>query len=220
MSSLPLVSVVIPAHNQEKFIGRCLRSALNQTMERADYELVVINDASTDRTAYALELFEPEVLLIENEERLGLPGTLNRGIRAARGQFIVRLDADDYIHAEYLNILALHLMLNSEIDAIACDYLVVDDSENVVRHANCADDPIGCGIMFRIEQLIDVGLYDEDFLAREDEDLRLRFEKKHRIERVALPLYRYRRHDANLTNDHERMRDYAEALAEKHGNGT
>ena len=121
MTSLPLVSVVIPAHNQEKFIGRCLRSALNQTMERADYELVVINDASSDRTAYALELFEPEVLLIENEERLGLPGTLNRGIRAARGQFIVRLDADDYIHAEYLNILALHLMLNSEIDAIACD---------------------------------------------------------------------------------------------------
>jgi glycosyltransferase involved in cell wall biosynthesis len=220
MSSLPLVSVVIPAHNQEKFIGRCLRSALNQTMERADYELVVINDASTDRTAYALDLFEPEVLLIENEERLGLPGTLNRGIRAARGQFIVRLDADDYIHAEYLNILALHLMLNSEIDAIACDYLVVDDSETVVRHANCADDPIGCGIMFRIEQLIDVGLYDEDFLAREDEDLRLRFEKKHRIERVALPLYRYRRHDANMTNDLDRMRDYAEALAEKHGNGT
>ena len=99
-------------------------------------------------------------------------------------------------------------------------YLVVDDSETVVRHADCAVEPIGCGIMFRIEQLIDVGLYDEDFLAREDQDLRLRFEKKYRIDRVALPLYRYRRHDANMTNDLDRMRDYAEALVEKHGDGT
>ena len=165
MSNLPLVSVVIPVHDQEKYIGRCLRSALNQTIERADYELIVINDASADRTAYALELFENEIRMLDNSERIGLPGSLNRGVRAARGQFIVRLDADDYIHTEYLNVLSMHLMLNPDFDAVACDYLVVDDNENVLDHVNCADGPIGCGIMFRIEQLIDVGLYDEDFLS-------------------------------------------------------
>ncbi len=219
MSNLPLVSLVIPVHNQEKFIGRCLRSALNQTMDLENYELVVIGDASSDRTAYALELFEDDIRLLVNAERIGLPGSLNRGIRAARGQFVVRLDADDYIHAEYLNVLHMHLRMNSHMDAVACDYLLVDGYENTLRQVDCADEPIGCGIMFRIEHLIDIGLYDEDFLSREDEDLRRRFEKKYAIERIVLPLYRYRRHGDNMTNDDERMQDYAEVLAAKHGDG-
>lgn len=213
---LPTISIIIPAHNQERYIGRCLRSILNQSYPRDDFEIIVIDDASTDRTAYALELFESEIVLIRNEEQLGLPGSLNKGIRKARGRFIIRLDGDDYVHAEYLNVLALHLDLNSHFDAVACDYLLVDDQENVLKQMNCMDDPIGCGIMFRIDHLIDIGLYDEGFLSREEEDLRIRFEKKYTIERVALPLYRYRRHDNNMTNDEERMKDFAKNLAAKH----
>jgi glycosyltransferase involved in cell wall biosynthesis len=220
MSHLPTISIIIPAHNQERYIGRCLRSILNQTYPRADYEIIVINDASTDRTAYALELFESEIVLITNDEQLGLPGSLNKGIRKARGRFIIRLDGDDYVHGEYLNVLALHLDLNSHFDAVACDYLLVDDKEEVLVQKNCMEEPIGCGIMFRIDHLIDIGLYDEEFLSREEEDLRIRFEKKYTVERVALPLYRYRRHDNNMTNDESRMTDFAETLANKHNGDT
>lgn len=220
MSHLPTISIIIPAHNQERYIGRCLRSILNQTYPRADYEIIVINDASTDRTAYALELFESEIVLITNDEQLGLPGSLNKGIRKARGRFIIRLDGDDYVHGEYLNVLALHLDLNSHFDAVACDYLLVDDQEEVLGQKNCMEEPIGCGIMFRIDHLIDIGLYDEEFLSREEEDLRIRFEKKYTVERVALPLYRYRRHDNNMTNDESRMTDFAETLANKHNGDT
>lgn len=218
MKNPPQISVIIPAHNQEKYIGRCLRSVLNQTY--ADrYEIIVINDGSTDRTAYALDLFREDIQLIENPEKLGLPASLNRGIRKAHGQFIVRLDADDYVHAEYLNVLSLHLRLNEHMDAVACDYLLVDDDETVLGRRNCLEHPIGCGIMFRIEQLIDIGLYDEEFLSREDEDLRARFLRKHKIDRVALPMYRYRRHENNMTNDDARMEAYAKALQIKHGEG-
>ena len=56
-NSHPLISVIIPIYNQDTFIGRCLRSILLQTMSQSDYEIIVINDASTDRTSYALELF-------------------------------------------------------------------------------------------------------------------------------------------------------------------
>lgn len=220
MSHLPTISIVIPAHNQERYIGRCLRSVLNQTYTRDDYEIIVIDDASSDRTAYALELFESEIVLIRNEEQLGLPASLNKGIRKARGRYIIRLDGDDYVHAEYLNVLALHLDLNSHFDAVACDYLLVDDQEDVLKQMNCMEDPIGCGIMFRIDQLVDVGLYDEGFLSREEEDLRIRFEKKYAVQRVALPLYRYRRHDNNMTNDEERMDDFAKTLADKHNGDT
>lgn len=220
MTQLPTISIIIPAHNQERYIGRCLRSILNQSYARSSYEIIVIDDASTDRTDYALELFENEIVHVRNETQLGLPGSLNRGIHAARGRYIIRLDADDYVHYEYLNVLSLHLDLNGQVDAVACDYILVDDHENVLKQVNCMDEPIGCGIMFRIDQLIDIGLYDEGFLAREEEDLRIRFEQKYKIERVALPLYRYRRHEHNMTNDTDKMAAFADNLEDKHGNGT
>jgi hypothetical protein len=77
-------------------------------------------------------------------------------------------------------------------------------------------EPIACGIMFRTEQLIDIGLYDESFLRHEDRDLRLRFLDRYTIHHVPLPLYRYRRHDDNITNDVAAMNFHEERLNEKH----
>jgi len=213
---MPDISVLITAYNVEKYIGRAIRSALNQSISRDSYEIIVVNDCSTDRTRFALEVFEDDIKLINNENKVGLPASLNRGIKKAKGRFVVRLDGDDYVHEEFLNILSLHLSLNDLIDAIACDYFLVDNNEHILGQINCIKQPIACGIMFRMGQLIDIGLYDENFLAREDEDLRIRFLKKYRIERVQLPLYRYRKHDNNLTNNKEKMDRYHEMLSEKH----
>jgi glycosyltransferase involved in cell wall biosynthesis len=217
MTHLPTVSLVVAVRNQEKYIGRCIRSILNQTYSRADYEVIVVNDASTDQTKFALELFDSDIRLINNDVQKGLPGSLNVGIRSARGRFVVRIDGDDYVHTEYVNILSLHLALNPWMDAVACDYNLVTNNDEVIERMNCDEHPIGCGIMFRIDQLVELGLYDEQFLLHEDKDLRIRFLEKHRIHRVALPLYRYRRHDENMTNDDARMNGYLDALSAKHG---
>jgi glycosyltransferase involved in cell wall biosynthesis len=217
MTHLPTVSLVVAVRNQEKYIGRCIRSILNQTYSRNDYEIIVVNDASTDQTRFALELFGEDIRLINNAERKGLPGSLNTGIRSARGRFVVRIDGDDYVHHEYINILSLHLALNPSIDAVACDYNLVTNNDEVIERRNCEEHPIGCGIMFRVDQLVDLGLYDEQFLLHEDRDLRIRFLEKHNIHRVALPLYRYRRHDDNMTNDHGAMNGYLSQLEAKHG---
>ena len=137
MTHMPTVSLVVAVRNQEKYIGRCVRSILNQTYTSADYEVIVINDASTDRTLGALEQFENEIRLINNAEQKGLPGSLNVGIRAARGRFVVRIDGDDYVHTEYVNVLSMHLALNPWMDAVACDYNLVADSDEVIGHINC-----------------------------------------------------------------------------------
>lgn len=216
MPKNPSVSVLIAVHNGEKYIGRCLRSILKQTLPREEYEIIVVNDGSKDRTDYALKLFEDEIRLVNNEEKLGLARALNLGVRQARGQFLVRLDGDDYVNAEFLNILSLHLRLNHHLDAVACDYILVDDEGTILATKNCCEDPVACGIMFRMEQLLDIGFYDEDFMAREDEDLRIRFLKKYKIERVQLPLYRYRRHDENLTNNALQMEKFKQILNQKH----
>jgi len=211
----PQISVIVPAYNEERFIGRALRSILSQTYVDA-FEVIAVNDASTDRTAYALDLFKEEITILQNEAQLGLPGSLNRAIRAARGKYVVRVDADDYVTSDYLYILQRFLEANTHMDAVACDYFVVDDSENVLERRDCMRDPIGCGIMFRSDHLIDVGLYDDGFRMHEDRDLRARFLEKYRIARIELPLYRYRRHPDNMTNDRRAWEHYERRLLEKH----
>ena len=64
----PSISVIIPTYNQERWIGRCLRSLLNQTMKRDVYEIIVVDDGSQDRTDFALELFRDEITLIKYSE--------------------------------------------------------------------------------------------------------------------------------------------------------
>lgn len=218
----PKVSVIVAAYNQERFIGRCLRSLLHQTLPHTDYEVIVVDDGSVDRTAYALSLFSDQfdspVKIITNEVNLGLPASINRGVKAAQGKYVVRVDSDDFVNSNFINFLYFFLETNQYADAIACDYYLVDDAENVLERVNCMEKPIACGIMFRKEQLFEVGLYDEDFRCHEERELRIRFEKKYKMYRLELPLYRYRRHDSNITNNKAEMNQHFENLVRKHGN--
>jgi len=216
MSSSTLVSVIVAAHNEERYLGRCLRSLLAQRFERSRYDVIVIDDASTDRTSAVLATFGDSVTVLRNETNLGLPASLNRAITSTHSKFIVRVDADDYVNSAFLDVMYMFLADNPQFDAAACDYLLVDDREEVISRRDAVKEPIACGIMFRTEQLIDIGLYDESFLRHEDRDLRLRFLDRYTIHHVPLPMYRYRRHDDNITNDTAEMAHHERRLHDKH----
>jgi len=211
-----IISIIIPTFNQEKFIGRCLRSLLDQSLDRKLYEIIVINDGSKDYTNLALNLFKDEIKLVTNKKNMGLPYSLNKGILSSKGRYVVRVDSDDYVNKEFLNILWSFLSSNPDMDAVACDYYQVDEKERILKRVNVNNHPIGCGIMFRIEQLLDIGLYDKSFLVHEDRDLRFRFLKKHNIYRLPIPLYRYRKHNTNITNDEKKMKKHLKQLKKKH----
>jgi len=213
----PKVAVLVPAHNEERFIGRCLRSLLAQSLPREDFEIIVVDDGSSDRTAYALGLFQGDITLLQNDTNRGLPASLNRAILASRAPFIVRVDSDDYVNANFLLFLSTFLLENPQMDAVGCDYWLTDDEEHWLERVSCLDRPIGCGVMFRREHLIELGMYDETFLRHEDLDFRIRFLVRHSIHRVELPLYRYRRHDRNITNDTGEMDRHYQKLVDKHG---
>lgn len=215
-SASTLVSVIVAAHNEERYIGRCLRSLLSQRFTRDKYEIVVVDDGSTDRTAAILDTFGDDISVLRNDKNLGLPASLNRAITSTHAKFVVRVDADDYVNSAFLDVLYMFLADNPQFDAVACDYLLVDDREEVIGRRDAMKEPIACGIMFRTEQLIDIGLYDESFLRHEDRDLRVRFLDRYSIQHVPLPLYRYRRHDENITNDTDAMQHHEKRLEAKH----
>ena len=105
-------------------------------------------------------------------------------------------------------------MNNSSLQ-VSCDYQLVDINGKLLKTVNCENEPIGCGIMFRQEHLIDIGLFDPDQLYNEEKELRKRFEKKYKIVRLPIPLYRYCRHENNMTNDIDSMIFYNKKLNEK-----
>tara|TARA_X000000950_G_scaffold134097_1_gene167010 strand:+ start:683 stop:1345 length:663 start_codon:yes stop_codon:yes gene_type:complete len=209
------VSVIIAAKNAELYIGRCIRSLINQSFDNDNYEIIVINDGSSDRTPEALKQFMGDIIYIKNKKNIGLPGSLNKGIKKARGQYIVRVDADDWVNPQFLNLLYHHLNLNMELDAVACDYQIVNNQQKILSYENCEKKPIGCGIMFKYSNLIEIGLYDKKFLAREEEELIHRFKKKYKVTRIPVPLYRYRKHENNLTKKKNIMKQYAKKIKKK-----
>lgn len=177
----------------------------------------MVNDASTDETAEILKDYDDILRAINLKENVGLSEARNIGIRKSLGRFVVFLDADDYIHRDMLLMQYNFLTLTQKFDACAVDYLFVDEDEKHMESASVDEAPIACGIMYSKDNLFDVGLYDTKFKAREEEDFRIRYLKKYDIHRIPLPLYRYRRHKSNLTNNEEVMDHYLEMLKEKHG---
>jgi glycosyltransferase involved in cell wall biosynthesis len=91
---VPLVSVLLAVHNDARYLPAAVDSVLQQTVD--DLELIVVDDASTDETSRILAATDDRrTVVLRNEEQLGLAASLNRGLDAAQGRYVARLDADD-----------------------------------------------------------------------------------------------------------------------------
>ena len=106
----------------------------------------------------------------------------------------------------------LFLDKNRYYQALATDYTKVDENENLISRENCSKNEIACGIMFRKESILEIGLYNENFLMREGHELKKRFEKKFKIGRLELPLYKYRIYSKNRTKNKKELSKYDKLL--------
>lgn len=205
-------SIVITCHNYARYLGRAIRSALNQNYHSKKYEVIVINDASTDETREVMDSYIGYIRPIHLEENMGLSVARNIGIKRAIGKYVVHVDADDYISENLILVESLFLAQNKDWGAISCDYDIIDDTGDVISMEDGIKNPIACGIMFRKDFLFDAGLYNPEYMAMEEVELRKRFENKYKIGHVNLSLYRYRKHGNNLTSNKELMRFYKKKL--------
>ncbi len=121
------ISFVIPVYNSEPFLERCLRSILCQ-QTTAHYEVICVNDGSTDGSAQILERLQrefPDRLRIESQSNQGISATRNRGIEMARGEYVGFIDNDDFVADNYVETL-WQRRLATEADMIQIGHLTVD----------------------------------------------------------------------------------------------
>lgn len=195
------ISVVITNYNYGKYLGRCIRSCLNQSIDHSEFEIVVVDDASTDDSREILATFSDRIRLIFLSENSGLAFASNIGIKSSLGRYIVRVDADDYVHSDFLRTLLNGFeFFGREVEAIALDYLNVTDAGELLSYGNSEEFPIACAIAFKIDVLERLGFYNEVLRLNEEIDLRARFLKEgFKLRNINLPLYRYVNHNLSLT---------------------
>ncbi len=210
----PDVSVIVCTYNHAKWIERCLRSLINQDFIKKDeYEVIIIDDCSKDYTQKILKNFKfDNFRFYKNKKNLGLPVSLNKAIKLSLGKYIVRVDSDDFVRRNFIYLTRLFLNLNREYQAVAVDYYKVNNNEEFISKNSAKKNEIACGVMFRKECLFDIGLYNPKFRMREGHEIKKRFQKKHRIGYLNLPLYKYRFHEKNRTKNTKILKKYDRKL--------
>ena len=222
----PTVSVILPAYNAEDTIDEAVQSILAQTY--TDYELIIVDDGSTDRTAELVRGYSTYqgLKIITNDANLGIPKTRNIGINAARGKYIAMQDADDislptrldeqvaYLEDNpdiaLLGTARLRLSADGEIDHHSGRLLsahpgtTVDDGKSVRPTFDDllrANHFVQGSVMLRKSVLAQVGNYNELFAYTEDYELWLRIAKHHATANLIEPLYALRDHAARATKE-------------------
>ena len=101
----PLISVVVPVYNVEKYVKECIESILEQSFK--NFELIIVNDGSTDNSLNRVLEFKDDRIVLINQKNMGLSGARNTGIHHAKGKYITFIDSDDWISKDYLNEMAI-----------------------------------------------------------------------------------------------------------------
>lgn len=167
-----MVSIVIPLYNARKYIEKTLKSCLIQTY--IDLEVIIVDDCSKDNSlAIVLELAKKDsrILIIQNEENLGVIKTINIGLRHCKGEYVIVLGNDDILDKRHIEIF-LNYMMNSSYSFLYCSSLIIDENDNIIGKKKAENinnnaifaryNPINaCGIMINYQYLKSVDFYPE-----------------------------------------------------------
>ena len=184
----PKISIVMAAYNEEHYIARALDSIVAQTF--VDWELIVIDDGSTDATADVVQRYadnDSRITLVSNESNLQLSASLNKGIALARADLIARADADDVNLPERLSTQYEYMQEHGEIDVLGTGAWLLDATGarvttfcHPLTHAELKALPFlkiqffHPSVMMRREFFDRAGLYDSRYPNAEDKEMWLR----------------------------------------------
>lgn len=242
---MSLVSVIIPAYNNEKYLEAAVRSVLEQTL--TDIEVLIVNDASTDNTgaiADGLAQEDNRVRVFHHEQNKLRSGAINTGLDNATGSYISFLDSDDYYLLDKSERQVAFLEAHPEIDGVYGDFeMLLENKENtvpinarasteVMREKLTAQPPTtamdlvsdgyipGCSFLIRAKVFKDLR-FDTNLRNIEDLDMWLQILGKGFIlARLPGSTYVYRRHDNQKSSNSDKMSIARVIIDEKIKNGT
>lgn len=198
-SSIAFVTVVIPAFNAGRYITQAIESVLRQTC--GIFELIVVDDGSTDQTRSVVERYGP-LVRYEQQRNAGPASARNRGIELATGEFVAFLDADDLWHPEKCAVQMAHFNARSELVGCAghSDNFVSEDAEADTAYPSRVV-TLGTTLMVRRSLFNAVGMLDPRYWHRDLQDLLVRAEDRGlKIEILPDVLAQRRIHSTNMSN--------------------
>lgn len=220
------VSVLINSLNQGQYIEKAIKSVLTQDYPRELYEIVVVDACSSDNTEQILKKYRPELKVIYQRGKRGLATGCNIGIRECKGEFIVRLDADDEFCQHILLVESMFLAENPELDFVYPDYYVNINSITErfslppfdIDEIYKRGDFLGGGTMYRKNAFDKYGYYDETIDTLENYELILRFIKNSASGyHIKMPLFIYNLHEDSMSHNIAGILEDGKKLEVKYG---
>lgn len=210
---MPKVSITITAYNRENYIGPCIDSLLNQSF--SDFEIIVVNDGSTDKTVEVVEAYsDPRIKLYHNEKNMGIVFTRNRGFELSTGEFIAILDSDDLALPNRLEH-QVHFLDNHPNTALVGAFAEVIDengqSEHKIWFSNFNQKSLKTRLFFENciaqssvmlrKSSLPQPAYRPDYPPSEDFDLWVRISQNWEVSNLSKVLIQYRVHSKNISKE-------------------
>lgn len=203
------ICVVVTAYNYGRYITRCIQSVLQQ-VGAPKWHLVVVDDGSTDETSNILKAYgrDPRITLICLAGK-GLAGSGNAGVSNSASDWVLRLDADDWLEPDALRKLYEHAKA-SGADFVYGDLLLVDEAGRSLGVLSQADEwlgsglersPVGSGALYRRAVWETVGGYDETLRYQEDFDFWLKVVEQFKASHIPQAVYVYRQHFSSMSGN-------------------
>lgn len=210
-------TIYVPCHNYGNYLEKALDSIIAQTFD--DWELIIIDEGSKDNTAEIANKYKAthgdKIRFIHHDKPRGLLATANEAIELARGRYIMRLDADDWLDDNALLVMTNYLDKNSDTGLVYPNYIYVDAAGNHIGIENrkqigtesrLLDLPAhGACTMVRRRILKNVGGYDETLDRQDGYQLWLKISSRFKVANISTPLFFYRQHGKSLSQDDEQL---------------
>jgi len=221
----PQVTVYLTNYNYAKYLDQAIKSVINQTYR--DFELLIIDDGSKDNSMDIIKHYEKlENVYVVLQKNKGLTVTNNIALKMARGNYFMRLDADDYLDPHCLEVMVSRFQKDDGLSLIFPDYYEVDESGEIInqirrrdfsKDVSLLDQPAhGACSMIKTKTLKQVGGYDETFDRQDGYDLWLKMIDTYKIRNINLPLFYYRKHESSLSSDNTELLKTRAAIKKKH----
>lgn len=202
MSKFPLVSIIVPSYNGEKFIAKAIRSVLLQTYK--NWELIIVEDGYTDKTEEIVDSFLDKRINYIKKEHSGISKTRNVGIKEANGEYIAFLDQDDVWLPEKLSVQIEYMQKSdSSVGLVYCKNYVLQNGKIIMRKREKGGKAVlvkeyffksgilPSSVLLSRKCLFEVGLFDEKLELLEDYDLWIRVSNRYKFLYLNKPLFIY-----------------------------